>query len=606
MYRCNEPADRRWIAFGIAIAIALGLPSRVEADHEEANHEVEDASPESPDVIADFGCLDGLADSFGCSHVELLAWVTRSSLGFGQVSDIWGWTDPATGAEYAILGMRDATVFIDLRVPNQPVHVATLPTQSFGSIWREIKVYGNYAFIVSEAPFHGMQVFDLRQLATVTAPPQTFAATAHYSRIGTTHNIVINEETGYAYAVGTKTCLGGLHIIDIADPLHPTFAGCYSADGYTHDAQCVVYRGPDIDHQGREICFASNEDTLTIVDVTDPAAPFQVSRTGYLGQAYTHQGWLSEDQAHFFMDDELDEVYYGNRSRTFVWDVSDLDAPFVAGVHEGTTGSIDHNQFVVGDHLFQANYTSGLRILRMGDLSKGELREVGFFDSYPENDQLRFEGAWGVYPFFASGIVIVSDINRGLFVLRPDLNGVPRCNDGLDNDFDGFVDYPQDPACSGPADAAEGPRNDVHIDIRPGSDLNPIKPSSRGVIPVALLGEADFDVSDVNVATLRFGPGAAVPAHKKGAHFEDVNDDGVTDLVSHFRTQETGIQSSDQAACLSFDTLVGTAYQGCDVVNAVPRCGLGAELVLILPPLAWCHRRRSSRSRKGPTGSPGA
>jgi len=595
MYRRNEHADQRWIAFGIAMAIALGLPTGVEADHPEGIHEVEDASPASPDVIADFGCLDGLADSFGCSHVELLAWVTRSSLGFGQVNDIWGWTDPATGAEYAILGMRNATVFIDLRVPNQPVHVGTLPTQSFGSIWREMKVYGDFAFIVSEADFHGMQVFDLRQLATVTTPPQTFAASAHYNGIGTAHNIVINEETGYAYAVGSRTCLGGLHIIDIADPLHPTFAGCYSADGYTHDAQCVLYRGPDTDHQGRQICFASNVDTLTIVDVTNPAAPVQVSRTGYLGWAYTHQGWLSEDQAYFFIDDELDEINYGIRTRTFVWDVSDLDAPFVAGAHDGTTGATDHNQFVVGDHLFQANYTSGLRILRMGDLSEGELREVGFFDTYPENDQPGFSGAWGVYPFFASGIVIVSDINRGLFVLRPDLNGVPRCNDGLDNDSDGLVDHPEDPACSGPADAEEGPRNDVRVDIRPGSDVNPINPSSQGVIPVALLGGADFNVDNVDVATLRFGPGAAVPAHKQGAHFEDVNADGFTDLVSHFRTQQTGIQSSDSEACLSFDTLAGTAYQGCDVVNAVPRCGLGAELVLILPPLAGWRRRRLSR-----------
>ena len=610
MYRRRANADRRWItlriALGIALAIALGLASRVEADHPAQSHEAGDASPADTAVIADFGCEQGQANAFACSHVELLAWVTRSSLGLGQVNDVWGWTDPATGAEYAILGMYAGVAFVDLSVPNQPVHVGSLPTRTLSSIWRSMKVYGDFAFVVSEASAHGMQVFDLTQLANVTAPPQTFAPSAVYTGFGRAHNIVINEETGYAYAVGSNTCSGGLHIIDIRDPLHPTFAGCYAADGYTHDAQCVVYRGPDGDHQGRQICFASNEDTLTIIDVTDPAAPSQLSRTGYAGQRYTHQGWLSEDEAYFFVDDELDEYYTGIPTRTFVWDVSDLDAPFVAGAHDGVSTAIDHNQFVVGDHVFQANYTSGLRVLRMGDLSEGELLEVGFFDTYPENDFPSFNGAWGVYPFFASGIVIVSDINRGLFVLRPDLNGIPRCNDGLDNDFDGFVDYPRDPACSEGADASEGPRNDVRVDIRPGSDANPINPKSRGVIPVALLGEAGFDVQGVDAATLRFGPGAARPAHEQDPHFEDVNADGFPDLVSHFRTQQTGIQLSDGEACLSFDTLAGVAYQGCDLVNAFPRCGLGAELALIVPPLAWWRRRRLSRGREGRTRSPGA
>jgi len=608
MSRRGARAKRTPIAFASLLAIAFGLAIVAGAHHPdeggESHQEAEDASPDSPDVISGDACAEGQASSFACSHVELLSWVTRASLGYGQVNDVWGWTDPVTGVEYAILGMQRGTVFVDLSDPTQPVHVASLPTQSLPSIWRSIKVYGNYAFVVSEARFHGMQIFDLRQLAGVTSPPQVFEATAYYDGFTTAHNVVINEATGFAYAVGTTTCAGGLHIVDIRDPLHPAFAGCYSGDGYTHDAQCVVYRGPDVDHQGQQLCFAYNVDALTIVDVTDPGAPIQISSTGYEGYGFTHQGWLSEDQAHLFLDDEFDELGIGGHTRTYVWDVSDLDAPFVTGVYEGVASSIDHNQYVVGDHVFQANYTSGLRILRMGDLAKAELLEVGFFDTHPENDETSFNGLWSVYPFFASGIVIVSDINRGLFVFRPDLDAVPRCNDGLDNDGDGFVDHPEDRGCSELAGTSEAPRNDAQIDIRPRIDFNPIHPKSRGEIPVALLGQADFDVRDVDVATVRFGPRAAAPVQKPRAYLRDVNRDGFTDLVAYFRTQEAGIELKDSQACLAFATFAGVAYEGCDVVNDFPRCGLGAELALIVPPIAWWRTRRRAAASARPAHPP--
>jgi hypothetical protein len=211
-------------------------------------------------------------------------------------------------------------------------------------------------------------------------------------------------------------------MIDVRNPLAPAFAGCVSSDGYTHDTQCVVYKGPDSRYHGREICFSSNEDTVTIIDVTDKGNPVQLSRSPYTGAGYTHQGWLSEDQAFFIHDDELDESFFGHNTRTYVWDVSDLRQAQLAGSHTAPEGfAIDHNQYVSGPYTFQANYLRGLRILRLDDLPSATLNEAAYFDTYPDGDGFNFGGAWSSYPYFPSGAVVVNDMNRGLFIVRPRL-----------------------------------------------------------------------------------------------------------------------------------------------------------------------------------------
>ena len=374
-------------------------------------------------------CVGGFAGIYPCDNVDLEAFLPLADIGgtspASAANDIWGWTDPVTGREYAIIGLVFGTSFVDITDPALPVYLGELPTHGpFGAPWRDIKVRDDHAFIVSEALGHGMQVFDLTQLRGLSGPPVTFTETAHYNGVGSSHNIVINEDTGFAYIVGAggsgpSACSGGLHMVDIASPASPVFAGCFSADGYTHDAQCVVYSGPDVTHQGREICLASNEDTLTIVDVTDKSNPVQLSRTGYAGADYTHQGWLTDDQEYFLLDDELDETTLGHNTRTRVFDVRDLDAPRLVGFHDGTTAAIDHNLYVKGNRVYQANYRSGLRILDISGVSTASLTEVGFFDIYPADDAAQFNGAWSNYPYFDSGVVVVSGIEQGLFVLRP-------------------------------------------------------------------------------------------------------------------------------------------------------------------------------------------
>ena len=355
-------------------------------------------------------CVGGMADIYECDNVDLLAYVPLADMGGGGAhgNDIWGWTDPETGTEWALMGLTTGTAFVSLEDPTNPLFVGFLPTETTESSWRDLKTYGNYVFIVSDhAQNYGIQVFDLTRLRDVTSPPVTFSTvtdlTAHYTGIGSAHNIAIDEETGFAYTVGNNsggtTCSAGLHMVDIHDPANPTFAGCFSADGYTHDVECSVYHGPDTEHEGAEICYAFNEDTLTIVDVTNKSAPQQLSRTSYPGFGYTHQGWLAAGQRYMLIDDELDEN--PNPRFTYVWDLQDLDLPVLLG-HYAATGvrapAIDHNQFMVGDFSFQSNYKAGLSILHVDDASTASLSEVGYFDTYPESNTASFAGAWATTP----------------------------------------------------------------------------------------------------------------------------------------------------------------------------------------------------------------
>ena len=334
---------------------------------------------------------------------------------------MWGWTDSTTGSEYALVGLVNGTAFVDITDDENPIFLGKLPTATVDSPWRDVKVYQDFAFIVAESSDHGIQIFDLTKLRDVTNPPQTFTADQRFTGIGNAHNIVINEAMGFAYPVGTARndiFNGGVHFIDIRNPLNPIAVGGYGTNGYTHDAQVISYTGPDADYTGSEIFIGSNEDQIAIVDITDKANPAEIATLDYSQLGYTHQGWFTEDQRYFILGDELDEVDFGFNSRTLVFDLEDLDAPTLLTTYIGPTAAIDHNGYVLGDEYFLANYTAGIRVLDISQIGSGDITETGFFDTFPSNNTTSFQGVWSVYPYFESGKILINDINSGLFIVR--------------------------------------------------------------------------------------------------------------------------------------------------------------------------------------------
>jgi len=380
-------------------------------------------------------CATGRIEAFECREVDLLSFLPLKEIGGRrgiELNDIWGWTDSASAREFAIVGRMDGTAFVEVTDPARPRYVGELPMHAGAnaSSWRGIKVYKDHAFVVSDgAGQHGMQVFDLRQLLTAKGAPATFAETAHYPGIASAHTIAINEESGFAYPVGAngggETCGGALHMIDIRAPGQPVFAGCFAdpttgrqRTGYTHETMCVVYKGPDARYTGREICFNASETAVGIADVTDKAKPTPISTAAYPNVAYAHQGWLTEDQHYFYLNDEGDEL--GGlvpRTRTLVWDVSKLDEPVLVKEFLGTTEATDHNLYIRGKYMFQSNYVAGLRVIDISDPVNP--RETGYLDTVPYGENKPgYAGTWSNYPFFKSGTIVLTSGREGLFVVR--------------------------------------------------------------------------------------------------------------------------------------------------------------------------------------------
>ena len=367
------------------------------------------------DPQAQTPCENGYADIYPCSGFDLSSHFTLEELGGGvKGNDCWGWTHEESGREFVLYCRSIGLSVVEISDPSNPVFTAVLPSAALESTWRDVKVLGDYAYIVSMAEGHGMQILELTQLLNISDFPTLLSESAHYSGFSFAHNFAINEATQFGYAVGTDQYAEGVFIVDLDDPLQPALVGSYD-ESPTHDVQSIVYDGPDVDYINSELVFCFNGDNVTILNADDKSDIQVLSVIPNPQAVYIHQGWVSEDHSMLYYNDEQDELFSGTNTRTFVMDISDLNNPVNQGFFEYETESTDHNLYVHNGLVYASNNSSGLRVSTI--FEDGSLDSYGFFDTYVEDDASGFTGTWSNYPFFPSKNIAVSN-RDGLFILR--------------------------------------------------------------------------------------------------------------------------------------------------------------------------------------------
>ncbi|HRI44288.1 MAG TPA: choice-of-anchor B family protein [Fimbriimonadaceae bacterium] len=365
-------------------------------------------------VLATLALVAGVSAQYTSSKVSLYSQINLTTFDASSGNGCWGYVSPS-GREYAIMGLSNKAAFVEITNPASPVWVTSVAHSS--SQWADIKTYGRYCYVVTEASGSGIQVIDMANIdqGSVTLVRTILPPVGP----GRTHTIFVDTESGFLYTCGSRENSGWTTIWSLADPSNPQKVGPPSVSGgdYVHECQVKTYTtGPAA---GRQIMYACGANRgLEIFDVTDKNNTFLIRRITYPGVAYCHQGWLSEDLRYFYVNDELDEQNLGSVQKTFVFDVSNpLDASYI-GTFSRNESNIDHNLYYRNGFVFESNYTRGLRIFDASDDPEAPAF-VGFFDTYPTSNSQTFNGAWSNYPYFPSGTVIVSDINRGLFILNP-------------------------------------------------------------------------------------------------------------------------------------------------------------------------------------------
>ncbi|HEY7638815.1 MAG TPA: choice-of-anchor B family protein [Steroidobacteraceae bacterium] len=383
-------------------------------------------------------CTGNVSAGFPCQSVSLLSHLSFAALSPASTrgNDVWGFTDLNTGREYAFMGLENGVAVVDISDPTAPEQVGAGLGSS--TVWRDIKVYQlfdpaaqrwrAYAYATADKVPDPLMVLDLSGL------PNGVERVDYTSDYRAAHNeYILNTDYSFGLAqtseppvlgiAGANIDTGNHRLYSLANPRQPALLSVSTA-GYAHDLSSfpVTDSRKDtqcVNAQAQPQCAVMtdfNETTLDVWDVTNPASPQQLATQPYPNASYVHSGWWSEDGRYVFVQDELDERNVGLNTTIRVFDMADLRAPVLAGSWVGPTRAIDHNGYVKGNRYYISNYSEGLTVL---DLTNpiAPMR-IGYFDTYPATSETGFVGAWGVYPFFASGVIAVGDINSGLYLLH--------------------------------------------------------------------------------------------------------------------------------------------------------------------------------------------
>ncbi len=363
------------------------------------------------------GNVSGPTDGpFPSKGITFLSWIPIDQMSptGNSAADMWGYVSPG-GHEYAIIGISNGHSFVRVTDPVNPQIVGFLPGPN--SLWHDVTVVGKHAYAGSEGG-SGVQVMDMTNIdsGTVTLV-KNWQANGHSS----THTLLSNEQTKFLYACGANIANGGLIPIDISDPINPKFVLNGSGQpiawttSYVHECQVVSYNtGP---YAGKEIAFLyrGNSSGISIVDVTNKQSLVTMSTIAYAGLSYSHQGWVTDDKKYLYQNDELDENGT-NTTTTRVFDITNLSAPVLVKTFTNGSTAIDHNLYIKGNTLFCGNYRSGLRVWDI--TTPLSPVEKAWIDTWPSDDAAEFNGVWGNYPLFPSGTIGISDIEKGLVLVR--------------------------------------------------------------------------------------------------------------------------------------------------------------------------------------------
>ncbi len=342
-------------------------------------------------------CLFISLFSFSQLNMDSLGRLNYQSLHATVLNDVWGYVDEASN-EYALVGTEKGTSVVDVTDPANPSEVFWEPGMQ--SIWRDLKTWGDYAYITTEAQ-QGLLIIDLTPL-----PSSTSLNTALYTGPAgnpwfSAHNLYI-DEFGYAYIFGANRGNGGVIILDVnMDPMNPIEVGVFD-NWYTHDGYV----------RNDTMYFANIDDGfMSIVDVTDRSNPVLLG-TKTTPSTFTHNIWTTADGQYAFTTDEVSGGYVG------AYDVSDPANIVELDRVQSSPGSgvIPHNTHVKGNHVVTSWYSDGVVV---HDITYPyNLIEVANYDTYPQQTT-NYDGCWGVYPFLPSGNILATDRSEGLFILGP-------------------------------------------------------------------------------------------------------------------------------------------------------------------------------------------